>query len=175
MSKDMVTELEMETNLPTQQEVLMNEDELLAGLLEAANYKDSTTIRKKVQIKRGGGKVLFEFKVRPISEEEMQDCRKKVTKYRPDPRGKQFPKMEVDVDFVKLRSHKILTATVDEGNGVIWESKRLKDALGVLTAVDVIDLVLLGGEKDGICDLIDEISGYGEFDSTPTEADIAKN
>ena len=33
----------METNLPTQQEVLQNEDQLLAGLLEAAEFKENTS------------------------------------------------------------------------------------------------------------------------------------
>lgn len=169
-TKDLVEE----GKLPEQQDILMNEEELLAGLLEAADYKNSSEFNKKIQVKRNGSKVLFEFTIRPLREEEIQECRKKVIKYKNDPRGKQFPKIETDVDLIKLRSHKILQATVDTGNGIIWENKRLKDKLGVLTAVDVIDLVLLAGEKDRICDIIDEISGYGAEEG-PTVEEVAKN
>lgn len=163
-----------EGKLPEQQDILMNEDELLSGLLEAASYKTSTDFNRKVYVRRSGDKVLFEFTIRPLREEEIQECRKKVTKYKPDPRGKQFPKIETDVDLIKLRSNKILKATVDTGNGIIWDNKKLKDKLGVLQAVDVIDLVLLAGEKDRICDMIDEISGYGAEDG-PTMEEVAKN
>lgn len=179
MSKDLkdIGENELENNikLPEQEEVLMNEEELLNGLLEAANHRDSGEYHHKIQIKRNGGKVLFEFKIRPITEEEMQECRNSVTKYRPDPRGRQFPKIEYDVDYVKLRSQKIIKATVDEGKGILWDNKILKDKLGVLQAADVIDYVLLGGEKDHICDKIDEISGYGEYTTEASYEEIAKN
>lgn len=162
-----------ENILPSPQEVRMNEEELLEGLLLAADFKRDSTAFETIKIKRGG-RLLFEFVVRPLTEEEIQYCRHRVTKLRPDPRGKQFPKIEMEVDLIKLRSYKILTATVDNGNGVLWDKKELKDKLGVLTGADVIDMVLLAGEKDRICDTIDRISGYGQFDA-PTMEDIAKN
>lgn len=173
MSKE-INEMEVrERNLPTKEEVLENEEALLAGLLKAANYKEDPALQKKIQIKRGDGPALFEFTIRPLSEEEIQECRQKVTKRKPDPRGRQFGMIDVETDYVKLRSYKILYATIDKGQGVIWRNKRLKEKLGVLQAVDVIDEILLGGEKDWINDVIDEISGYGAGDVTDEE--IAKN
>lgn len=169
-----VKNLVEEGKLPEKEEILMNEDELIAGAFLASKFQESTEFTRKVQIKRNGSKPLFEFTIRPLREEEIQECRKKVTKYKTDPRGKYFPKIEVDVDLIKLRSYKILKATVDTGNGIIWDNKKLKDQLGVLQAIDVIDLVLMAGEKDRICDLIDEISGYGAEEEA-TEVDAAKN
>ena len=37
----------------------------------------------------------------------------------------------------------------------------MKDKLNVIDDVDVVEAVLMGGEKDWISDVIDEISGYG--------------
>ena len=64
-------------------------------------------------------------------------------------------------------------ATVDKGQGILWSNKTLKDRLGVIQDVDVIDKVLMGGEKDYINDLIDEISGYGMHEVSLEET--AKN
>lgn len=154
-------------------EVPMNEDEMINGLLTAANYKNDEDLQRKIQIKRHG-KLLFEFWIRPLTEEEIQDCRKKVTKKIIDPRGKMYGKVDGETNVVKLRSYKILTATVDKGNGIIWDNKKLKDKLNLIQAIDVIDTVLMGGEKDSICDIIDEISGFGAYEEiTPEEA--AKN
>lgn len=163
---------ETEMNLPTQQEILQNEEELLCGLLEAAEFKDNAEFQRKIEIKRNG-KLLFSFYIRPLTEEEVQGCRKRATKRRPDPRGKQFGMIDVETDFIKLRSYKILMATVDKGQGILWSNKTLKDRLGLIQDVDVIDKVLMGGEKDYINDLIDEISGYGMHEVSLEET--AKN
>ena len=162
----------METNLPTQQEVLQNEEELLAGLLEAAEFKENTDFQRKIEIKRNG-KLLFSFYIRPLTEEEVQGCRKRATKRRPDPRGKQFGMIEIETDYIKLRSYKILAATVDKGHGILWSNRTLKEKLNVIEDVDVIDKVLMGGEKDYINDVIDEISGYGMHEVSLEET--AKN
>lgn len=172
MAKEMVMDGYEETNLTAQEEILMNEDELINGLLMAANFKSDEGLQRKIQVKRNN-KVYFEFFVRPLTEEEILDCRKKVTKRRPDPRGRQFGMIEIETDYLKLRSHKILMATVDKGNGILWSNQKLKDKLGVLQDTDVIDAVLLGGEKDWIADVIDEISGFGMADETLEET--AKN
>lgn len=154
----------MENNmLPDQETILMNEDALLSGLLEAANYKNDYT---KVQIKRGGGPVLFEFRVRPLGEDEIQDCRKRATK---KGRGNSGD----DIDIVALRCYKILTATASEDVDRLWNNPTVKDKLNCLSPVNVIDSVLMAGEKDYICDLIDQISGYGE--DFPTAEERAKN
>ncbi len=124
--------------LPSKEEILQNEDEM-----------------------RRNGKLLFSFFVRPLTEEEIQGCRKKATKRRPDPRGRQFGMIDVETDVIKLRSYKIIAATVDKGQGILWKNKKLKDKLNVIDDVDVVEAVLMGGEKDWISDVIDEISGYG--------------
>ena len=146
--------------LPSKEEVLQNEDEMLKGLLEAAAFKRDDTLQKKIEIKRNG-KLLFSFFIRPLTEEEVQGCRRKATKRRPDPRGRQFGMIEVETNWIKYRSYKIIAATVDKGQGILWSNKKLKDSLNVIEDIDVVEAVLMAGEKDWISDVIDEISGYG--------------
>lgn len=159
----------IESGLPTQEEVLMNEDDLIAGLLEAADFKHSEELWKKIQIKRGG-KVLFEFRIHPLDEEETQNMRKKCTKKAPNPNGRNLPPIEVETNYVKMRSMKIYEATVPEDQEKVWNNKKIKDKLNVIDPLEVIELVLMAGEKDMIVDQIDAISGYGV-----TLEDYAKN
>ncbi len=51
---------------PTQEDILMNEDALLRGLIEASTEKDSESTYKRVQIRRNGV-LKFEFRIRPVS------------------------------------------------------------------------------------------------------------
>ena len=158
--------------LPSKEEILQNEDEMIAGLLEAAAFKSDDSLQKKIEIRRNG-KLLFSFFVRPLTEEEMKDCRRKATKKRPDPRGRRFGMIEVETDYLRASSYKIIAATVDKGQGILWKNKKLKDSLNLIDDVDVVETVLMAGEKNRISDIIDEISGYGEDDFTLE--DIAKN
>ena len=51
----------------TQEEVLMDENALLRGLIEAGNEKDNESTYRQIQIKRAGT-LKFVFRVRPVSE-----------------------------------------------------------------------------------------------------------
>ena len=130
----------------SKEDLLMNEDALLAGLLEAANYSDDKESRKKIDIVRHGKK-YFEFTIRPLSEEENNDCLKASTKRLNNPMGKKYPKIDGDVNYVALRSRKIYTATIPEDRKKLWDNQKVKNSLNVLTALDVIEKALLAGEK----------------------------
>ena len=73
--------------------------------------------------------------------------------------------------MTRMRSYKILTATVDSDK--VWNNTILKQKLNLLDPVDVVDTVLLAGEKDQIDDIIDDISGFGE--DTESREDFVKN
>lgn len=143
-----------------QENILINENDMLNSLLEAANFKDDKDFQKRIQVKRKD-KILFEFNVRPLGEEEVLLCRKNATSYAPDPRGKNYPKIEKDFDASKYRSWKIYLATVDNDKKLLWDNRTIQNKLDVLQNINVIDKVLMSGEKETICGIIDEISGYG--------------
>ena len=142
-----------------QEEILMNEDAILRGLIEASNEKDSESSYKRVQIRRNGV-LKFEFRIRPVSEEESLACHDHATKFAPRKRGQ--PKREIETNQAMFRSWLIYTATVDADRARTWDSKKAQKALNVMQGVEMIDAVLLSGEKDRIIDLINEISGYSD-------------
>jgi len=143
----------------SQEEILLNENDILQGLIECGKSKDNAENYKKIQIKRGGV-VKFEFRIRPISEDENQKCLKNATKYTKKSYGQ--PKRAIETDRARYRSYLIYTATVDSDRAKIWDNRKAWDALDIITGSDMIDKVLLAGEKDKIIDLIDEISGFNE-------------
>lgn len=151
---------EMNEQGMTNEEILMNEDELIAGLLQAADFQQTEEYLKRVEIKRGG-KILFSFRVHPLSEEQTQEIRRRCTRYAPDPRGQRYGRVEIETDIVKLRSTKIYEATALEDQKLLWNNKKVMDKLNCVDPVDVIDQVLMAGEKDAVVEVIDGISGFG--------------
>jgi hypothetical protein len=149
------------------QEVLSAEDDLLRGLLEAANQKTENT--KQVVIRRNG-RDLFSFRVRGLSEAEYNACNDKATTYE---RNKRLGvKMPVDTDAARYRSYLIYEATVPEDRAKLWDNQQAWNQLNVLNGPDLIEKVLTPGEKSKVVELIDELSGYGD-DATLEET--AKN
>lgn len=158
-----------ETGLPGEEEVLRNEYDLMEGLLEAAEYKNDEDLQKKVEIRRKD-KFLFAFTVRPLSEEDIRNARKKATKTKKNPAGRNLPDIEVDTDVSALRSWKIYLATIEPDRSEIWDNMALKKKFNAMQGYELVDVLLTGGEKSAVIELIDEISGY-DLDLT----DYAKN
>lgn len=155
------------TGIPTN--VSDQEHDLLAGLLSAAEYKEELT---PVKIQRGG-KHMFTFRVHAISESDMAIARKKATTFMKNPGGANLPQIEKETDPSLYRSWKIFLATTEEDKQNIWGNKELKKAKNILNSVETIDLLLTAGEKDAVCDLIEEISGFGA--NAVTTEEFAKN
>jgi len=151
-----------------QQEFLRTyENDILGGLLAAANFREDEDEIHPVEIARNGT-VFFRFRIRPLSEAEYNKCKEKYTTYK---RNKQFGiRIPEKTDTERYRSLIIYTATVQEDREKVWDNRAAWRELDVLTAVDLIDRVLKSGEKDAVLDLIDKISGYSAL-----EEDTVKN
>ena len=149
----------MATASVEREELLNYENDILSGILKAAEYaKDNT---RTIKIRRGG-QTLFQFRIHPLSEEEYFQCSKSATKYKHNRRlGIQIAE-ETDRDL--FRSALIFQATVKEDQDKIWRNSQAWRSLDVIRPEDMISKVLMAGEKDRICDIIDEISGYGSMD-----------
>ena len=148
---------DIEEQTAAQEELLMNENELLLGLLELGRLKDDAENYRQINIKHQG-RLKLAFRIRPISEDEEQTCWRQATKYAPAKPGRS--KTALDTDLAKYRPYLIYTATVNEDRAKIWDNKSAQEALGVLQGVDMIDMVLLAGEKLRVNGIINEISGY---------------
>lgn len=151
-----------------QADALRNEDDLLNGLLAAANYKDDEDESVEIVINRQG-KDLFSFRIHPLSEEDFSRCRKRCTKYVKSKTnaGVRVPE---EVDTVRYRCMLIYEATVPEDRAKIWDNKQLWKAKDLVTGIEAVDILLKAGEKNAVCEKLDTISGY-----EMTEEEVAKN
>lgn len=138
----------------------MTEEERLLGLLTLADYKNDESLWERVRIRRAGKEVLS-FRVRPLDEQEINDIRRECVRRLPNPLGRDYPALEGECDMVRLRSLKIVCATVEEDRRALWENGALQRGLNVMRACDTVDTLLTAGEKDAVIARIDRISGYG--------------
>ena len=150
------------------QDARERETSLLDGLLAAANYKDDEDESVNIVINRQG-KDLFSFRIHPLSEEDFAKCRKRCTKYVKS-RTQAGMRIPEEVDTVKYRCMLIYEATVEEDRAKVWDNKALWKAKDLATGIEAVDLLLKAGEKNAICEKLDNISGY-----EMTEEEVAKN
>lgn len=152
------TEKEMEvTGIPENVEEVQYD--LLSSLLEAANYKQDEDNLKKIEVKKGD-KFLFAFTVRPLSEDEVMRLRKQSAKYMKNPAGKNLPKIETEVNYAQMKSRKIYAATIEEDRKKIWDNPTIKEKYGLVEGWEAVDVLLSGGWKNAVSEIIDNISGY---------------
>lgn len=146
------------SNKPTREEYLQVEDDLLRGLLEAAGARE--TDLQPIEIVRKGKK-LFSFAIRALTEEEYLNCREQATTYERSSRmgGLRMPK---ETNAARYRSLLIYTATAPADRKALWDNRQAWDRLNVVSGPDLIEVVLLAGEKDAVVTKLDEISGYGD-------------
>ena len=136
----------------TQGQLLTVENDFIAGMLAAAAYKTDEIVQFDIV---RGGKLYFSFRIHALGEEEANKCRNKQI-------GIKFAE---ETDNAKFRSSLIYHATVEDDRTKLWDNQQVWDGLrkqGVLvvTALDVIEAVLLGGEKDRVIDEINKLSGF---------------
>ena len=152
------------TGLPKQEVIDRTEEDLITSLLAAADYKEDEGTQKLVEIKRNG-QPLFSFHIRPLGEPELQRIRKQSTPMYPNPDGKRLPKIEGEIRYGEFKSRKIYEATVDADREKMWDSPALKRGLkakgiDIMENWEIIDAVLMAGEKNVLNDAIDDLSGY---------------
>lgn len=161
-----------EEDIMTSEEILEHEDDYIAGLLSAA--EDVSELEQPVDIIRKGKK-FFTFRIHPLSENEINDIRKRYTKYAKNKR--QGIRVPEELDTAKYRASLIYNSTVDADKRKLWDNPEVKKGLiaqgkVIINALDVIDAVLLPGEKSRLMDIIDDLNGYGDEE---VKVDTAKN
>lgn len=144
------------TDHMTQDEILENEGNLLHNLLELSNRKNDEAYQRKVDIKGADGTVKASFRLRPMSSQDAESCAKQASKLVKNIRGK----MEKEVDQRIYQSLLIYTATIEEDQKNFWGNRELKKALSIIDNFDMVDALLLAGEKAAVLDILDEMGGF---------------
>lgn len=148
-------------------ELLAAEDTILqdvGGVLEAM---ETITHYEVYEVVRDGKK-LFSFRVRGLTDEEMDSCRNAATKVIKNRRlgGLATPG---DFNAAKYNSLLVYTATHSEDRKWLWDNKDLWRKADVTAGWMVVDKVLRRGEKENVIALIEKLSGYNDEDRTDTE------
>ena len=131
-------------------------------MIDASEF--STEETQRIEIVREG-RLYFAFRIRPLSSEEYDKCRRRHTKY---VRNKNFGmKMPQDTDRIKYQSDLIYQATVEEDREKLWDNRKVWNALNakkdrIINGLDVVECVLKAGEKDKVLEAIDKLSGFEE-------------
>lgn len=157
-NNEKITGLEGSTNFE------QDEKTLLAALLEASDYKSNTEGNTRIIAVKKNDIVLFRFRVRALSQMEVQAARKKATREIPNPAGDKFPAISGEMNLSEYHSNLIYTATVEEDRKKVWNNKSFMENKNILNAEECIDLVLKGGIKEKVVNVIFELSGYGNED-----------
>lgn len=162
----------------TQNQLRTVENDFIAGMLEAAEYKTKET--RKIEIIRDGN-LFFSFHIHAVGEEEAERCKKRHTKY---VRNKSIGlKFAEETDSPRFRSSLIYNATDEKDRAELWDNKKVWNGLSsqgypIVNALDVIEAVLLGGEKAQIIEEINKLSGFETENLEEVEQkleDAAKN
>jgi hypothetical protein len=146
---------DIQTEEMTRDELLMGEEDILAGVLAAVESKEKDF--ETLVIKRGD-KVFFKFRISALGDDEVKNIREKNSIY------KKVNGVRILEDFndVRFRSEIIFKATIAEDRDKIWNNPKIKEQLHLLSPTDVIDKVLMAGEKDAIYDRVQKFSGFGK-------------
>lgn len=154
---------EYETNVDeTRSAIRDNEEDFIQGLIHAAEFGSEET--QRIEIIRNG-RLYFAFRIRPLSAEEYEACRRKHTKYVRNKRlGMKTPE---ETNRVKYQSALIYKATVDEDREKLWDNRKVWQAINakkdrIMNGLDVIECALKAGEKDKVLEAIDKLSGYDD-------------
>lgn len=153
-------------------ELLASESDLLAGLL-AAGQTDEAELAKTapvVEIARNG-QPLFKFKVRPLKESEFERARDNATTPGEPNYRMGGLRMPGETSLTKMHSWAIYMATlpIRPGGPKLWDLKEAWKKYNVLNGPDLIEAVLVAGEKDRVYHIIEKISGY-HYDGSATKA-----
>ncbi|RIJ63603.1 hypothetical protein [Rummeliibacillus sp. POC4] len=155
----------MSENQLNNEELLAIEGSVLDGLLAA--YEDQQDETVTIEIARKG-KVFFSFDIHGLTEKQYNDLQDQATKFR---KAKNLGGVKVaeETDVTRFRSLLIYHATVEKDRVKLWNNKEAWNKLNVVNGPDLIDKVLLAGEKKAIIDKIDDISGFSD------DTEIIKN
>ena len=151
------------------------EYDLVEALLTAADYQDDDQNIVKYPIKRNG-KVLFNVRIKPLSDKDVANAQKLATTYMPNPQGRKYPPIKKSFDDSKFTSWLIYLATVEEDQQAIWGNPTLMKKKGLSQPWESVGALLSFGEKNRMADRIYEISGLEDDDDEGMDdIEFAKN
>ena len=147
------------------------EMDLVERLLMAADYKKAAENIVEIDITRNGTS-LFTLHIHPIGDDDVAKANKEAAIMVRNPGGKHLPKIQSDTDKSKYKSWLIYLATTEEDQKQIWGNSALMSKLGVYQPWEVIDKLLMLGDKAKLLEKITEISGLEDEEDEMDEEEF---
>ena len=173
MAKATEKDIEIVTGLENVENKKEAEYDLVAALMEAANYRVDEELVTTVDIKRGG-KYFFSVDIHPIGDEEVRKARKKATTYMQNPQNRKLPKIEKEFDGGMFNALIIYAGTTEADRARVWGNRTIMDKYGLLEPYESISVLLTAGEKAALSDKVIEISGM-DINEDVSEEEYTKN
>lgn len=137
------------------------EYDLVTALLSAAEYRTDDDNITEAEIKRNG-KYLFSVHIHPIGDEDTRLARKKATLMMPNPENKKLPPIEKEFNHAKFKSWVIYLSTTEEDQKKIWGNSQVMNKFDLKEPWETIGVLLTGGEKNRLYNLVTKVSGFDE-------------
>ena len=162
------------------------EFDYVAGFFKAAKLiKENTEKLPFARLNPETGKTekVIEFSVHALTGHEARKAKKNASVMMNNPYNKKLPKVVREVNEVNYQSWLIYFATTDEDRKKYWDNPTFRDAFNVVEGYELVDKVLLPGEKARVLDTIDTLSGYAysswldeeEDQDEESDEELAKN
>lgn len=145
--------------------------DLIERLFSAAGYKEDPANIVEIDITRNG-KFLFTLHIHPLGDDDVAKANKEAAIMVRNPGGKHLPKIQADSDKSKYKSWMIYLATTEEDQKQIWGNPALMSKLGVYQPWEVIDKLLILGDKAKLLEKITEISGLDDEEDEMDEEEF---
>lgn len=139
-----------------------DEKSIITALMSAAQYKTQEDSIRKINIKKPSGEKLFSFRIRALSQSEIQTAAKKATKQIPNPAGRKYPPISGERNVADYHNRLVYMATIEEDRQKIWGNKEMKNKFGIFEDSDMVDILLRAGDKSKVVDAILTLSGYDD-------------
>lgn len=114
---------------------------------------------------------MMELSVHALTGHDARKAKKNASKMMNNPYNKKLPQVVKEVNEVEYQSWLIYFATTDEDRKKYWDNPKFREAFNVVKGFELVDEVLLPGEKVRVLDAIDTLSGYGYSTALDEEED----
>lgn len=134
------------------------EQDIVSALVEAGAWntgaieEDLPTVI--IRDRKDGEKILFQFRIHSLNEDEWAKCRRQNLKNR--------GRLTEELNQARFMSQVVYEATVDEDKERLWKNKAAWKAYNVNSGVDLINAILLPAEKGKIVETLSTLGGFDD-------------
>ena len=134
------------------------EQDIVSALVEAGEWNAPVAEEELptviIKDRHTGEKVLFQFRIHALNEDDWAKCRRQNLKNR--------GRLTEELNTGRFSSQAIYEATVDEDKDRLWKNKAAWKKYNVNSGVDLVHAILRPAEKDKIIGVLSQLGGFDD-------------